>query len=561
MAKATRSRAAGDAAAARRGEPVAGGVHRRGAADLGELARRRGPTRRRRRPGRPPRRRRSGSAASCASRRRRRRHGRSTPGRGDRRGRPAAARADRRPRTRRPRIVRRPGEQGGAANRGRRLDRRRRSCRASRAARRPQAAPSRRGGGRGRARCRRSPGAPPGNAMRRSERRSSRDRHGTGAVDRGSSVDADDGPVRDPSRCSSSISPGPIIRNGRRASPRSPARRASPELAEAVIAARTAAGSARRSRAGAPGVVPRPPRPPRRRGRWVDRRRHGDERAVGVRRGAGRRGRPDGRGGAAARRGRRRRSAPCGRPATTPRRPTRWASASCPTSPSSPPRSPRPASGCGSSTSTPITATARRRCSTTTRACCSSAPTSGRCIPGTGRRTETGAGDGDGTTVNVPLPPDTTGDVYLRAFDEVIAPIVDGFAPTWLLISAGFDAHRADPLTDLGLSAGDFAALTARALQHVPAGRTVAMLEGGYDLDALTASTAAVLGVLAGVDGACCGTGDQRRPRRRRRRRRPRPLARGRRALTPAGEPAAGFAPSSRNRVANASSRRAALAS
>jgi acetoin utilization deacetylase AcuC-like enzyme len=120
--------------------------------------------------------------------------------------------------------------------------------------------------------------------------------------------------------------------------------------------------------------------------------------------------------------------------------------------------------------------------------------------PGTGRRSETGAGDGAGTTINVPLPAATTGDVYLRAFDEVIAPIVERFTPSWLLISAGFDAHRADPLTDLGLSAGDFAALTARAVQHVPAGRTVAMLEGGYDLDALTASTAAVLGVLAGLD-------------------------------------------------------------
>jgi acetoin utilization deacetylase AcuC-like enzyme len=82
----------------------------------------------------------------------------------------------------------------------------------------------------------------------------------------------------------------------------------------------------------------------------------------------------------------------------------------------------------------------------------------------------------------------------------VIAPIVERFAPSWLLISAGFDAHRADPLTDLGLSAGDFTALTARAVQHVPAGRTVAMLEGGYDLDALTASTAAVLGVFAGLE-------------------------------------------------------------
>jgi acetoin utilization deacetylase AcuC-like enzyme len=119
--------------------------------------------------------------------------------------------------------------------------------------------------------------------------------------------------------------------------------------------------------------------------------------------------------------------------------------------------------------------------------------------PGTGPWTETGAGDGAGTTVNIPLPPHTTGDVFLRAFDEVIAPVVERFAPTWLLISAGFDAHRADPLTDLGLSAGDFATLTTRALQHVPVGRTVAMLEGGYDLDALTASTTAMLGVLAGL--------------------------------------------------------------
>lgn len=120
--------------------------------------------------------------------------------------------------------------------------------------------------------------------------------------------------------------------------------------------------------------------------------------------------------------------------------------------------------------------------------------------PGTGRRTDTGSGPGAGTTVNVPLPAGATGDVYLRAFDEVIAPVVERFAPTWLLISAGFDAHRDDPITELGLRAGDFAALTARASGHVERGRIVAMLEGGYDLNALTASTAAMLGTLA--DGA-----------------------------------------------------------
>ena len=122
--------------------------------------------------------------------------------------------------------------------------------------------------------------------------------------------------------------------------------------------------------------------------------------------------------------------------------------------------------------------------------------------PGTGRATEIGTGAGIGTTMNVPLPPGATGDVYLAAFDEIVAPVVERFAPTWLLISAGFDAHRDDPLTELGLTAGDYPLLTARALQFVPAGRCVAMLEGGYDLDALSSCATAVLGTLAGVDVA-----------------------------------------------------------
>jgi acetoin utilization deacetylase AcuC-like enzyme len=119
--------------------------------------------------------------------------------------------------------------------------------------------------------------------------------------------------------------------------------------------------------------------------------------------------------------------------------------------------------------------------------------------PGTGRVTETGVGAGAGTTMNIPMPPGATGDVYLRAFDEVIAPAVERFGPTWLLVSAGFDGHRADPLTDLGLASGDFALLTARARSFVPSGRCVAMLEGGYDLDALAASATATLGALAGL--------------------------------------------------------------
>jgi acetoin utilization deacetylase AcuC-like enzyme len=120
--------------------------------------------------------------------------------------------------------------------------------------------------------------------------------------------------------------------------------------------------------------------------------------------------------------------------------------------------------------------------------------------PGTGRYDEVGAGAGIGTTLNLPMPPHATGDTYLAAVDLVIAPAVERFAPTWMIISAGFDAHRSDPITDLGLSAGDYSSLTARLAILVPPGRRLVMLEGGYNLDALRLSTAAALGALNGVE-------------------------------------------------------------
>lgn len=122
--------------------------------------------------------------------------------------------------------------------------------------------------------------------------------------------------------------------------------------------------------------------------------------------------------------------------------------------------------------------------------------------PGSGWLTETGEGAGHGHTLNIPLPPGATGDVYLRAFDTVAAPLIDRFAPTWVVVSAGFDAHRDDPITELGLSAGDFAPLTRRVIECVPQGRRLVMLEGGYDLDALALGAATVLQVLAGVDAS-----------------------------------------------------------
>lgn len=118
--------------------------------------------------------------------------------------------------------------------------------------------------------------------------------------------------------------------------------------------------------------------------------------------------------------------------------------------------------------------------------------------PGTGALGERGVGAGTGTTLNFPMPSGATGDVYLRAFDEVIEPALESFGADWILISAGFDAHRADPLTNLGLTSADYGALTARIASHAQTGRIISFLEGGYDLDALGLSTAACVGALLG---------------------------------------------------------------
>jgi acetoin utilization deacetylase AcuC-like enzyme len=88
--------------------------------------------------------------------------------------------------------------------------------------------------------------------------------------------------------------------------------------------------------------------------------------------------------------------------------------------------------------------------------------------------------------------------VYREALAELVLPAFAAFVPTWLLISAGYDAHRRDPLTGLGLAAGDFADITAELLTTVAPARTVLFLEGGYDLEALTASVAATCSTLAG---------------------------------------------------------------
>jgi acetoin utilization deacetylase AcuC-like enzyme len=118
--------------------------------------------------------------------------------------------------------------------------------------------------------------------------------------------------------------------------------------------------------------------------------------------------------------------------------------------------------------------------------------------PGTGALTETGMGAGAGTTVNIPVPSGATGDVYREAIDRVILPLAEHWRPTWLLVSAGFDAHRRDPITGLGLSAGDYEDLAAAMVGLVPSGRSVFFLEGGYDLEGLRDSVAGTVAALAG---------------------------------------------------------------
>ncbi len=110
--------------------------------------------------------------------------------------------------------------------------------------------------------------------------------------------------------------------------------------------------------------------------------------------------------------------------------------------------------------------------------------------PGTGARNETG----EGNIVNAPLPPDADGTLFRAAWSDVLLPAVDAFKPQLILVSAGFDAHRRDPLAQLRLEADDYAWITrelVRLANRHGGGRIVSTLEGGYDLQALRESSVA----------------------------------------------------------------------
>jgi acetoin utilization deacetylase AcuC-like enzyme len=118
--------------------------------------------------------------------------------------------------------------------------------------------------------------------------------------------------------------------------------------------------------------------------------------------------------------------------------------------------------------------------------------------PGTGDVHETGA---HGNVLNVPLAPATGGAEMRAVYDTMILPAIADFEPDLILVSAGFDAHAADPLANLRWTEEDYRWLTHRLCdlaQDCCAGRLVSCLEGGYDLDALAASVAAHVAVLMG---------------------------------------------------------------
>jgi acetoin utilization deacetylase AcuC-like enzyme len=121
--------------------------------------------------------------------------------------------------------------------------------------------------------------------------------------------------------------------------------------------------------------------------------------------------------------------------------------------------------------------------------------------PGTGAAADHGP---YGNIVNAPLRQGDGGDDFRLAFEERILPALDRFAPDLLMISAGFDAHRRDPLASLNLDESDFAWVTAAlaGIARIHAnGRIVSTLEGGYDLGALASSAAAHMRALMATEG------------------------------------------------------------
>lgn len=123
--------------------------------------------------------------------------------------------------------------------------------------------------------------------------------------------------------------------------------------------------------------------------------------------------------------------------------------------------------------------------------------------PGTGSINEAGTNDGLGYTVNIPLPAGCGNAEYLRVFRDIVMPSVKRFVPEWILVSAGFDAHRRDPLAGMNVTEEGFTMMARLILDMAEkfcGGKIAFLLEGGYDLAALKNSAAGVLQAMQQTD-------------------------------------------------------------
>jgi acetoin utilization deacetylase AcuC-like enzyme len=126
----------------------------------------------------------------------------------------------------------------------------------------------------------------------------------------------------------------------------------------------------------------------------------------------------------------------------------------------------------------------------------------GGIFPGSGAREDTGSGPGAGYTINLPVPAGSEADLWLSLLEEEVLSAASSFAPQLVLISAGFDAHRDDPLAECRLEAASFGRL-AGAVRDAAAGWGApvgAVLEGGYALPALAESVVATMSALSGEE-------------------------------------------------------------
>jgi acetoin utilization deacetylase AcuC-like enzyme len=129
----------------------------------------------------------------------------------------------------------------------------------------------------------------------------------------------------------------------------------------------------------------------------------------------------------------------------------------------------------------------------------------GGIFPGTGRREDAGSGPGEGCTINLPVPGGSEEGEWMQLLEDEVLPAAARFEPQLVLISAGFDAHREDPLAECRLEAASFGRMAAavRAAADEWGAPVGAVLEGGYALPALADSVVATMSALAAEDAPC----------------------------------------------------------